>query len=224
MQRQYLAGEPLAVIAERSGMTIPTLVYRLARAGVPRRTVLRRQAALAELSALAAAGMTRCELAERFEVTRETIREWARIAGVTIPRQKKPRAPIDPSIARRYLEGESLAALAEELAIKKRTLSKRLHAGGVPSRYPLPRPVCPACGKRVSSRKTRLCRDCSRRYPPPKPRVCELEGCGRIFVPQASKVARGAGRFCSYAHWNLWRTGRPQSEWAASLPRGRLRR
>jgi hypothetical protein len=47
------------------------------------------------------------------------------------------------------------------------------------------------------------------------PRECELPTCDKVFVPQGEKAARGAGRFCSYAHWNKWRTGRPQSEWRA---------
>lgn len=213
---RYLEGEPVAAIARDSGVPTPTLYNRLFRAGVPSRGRLRRERALNELPALAAT-LTAEAMAARYGVVPATIKRWAEAIGVEllrVPRPTPPRRvpPLAPQIIHRYRDGESPAVLADELGISRRVLGYRLRVAGVPPRARPARAVCVACGRPTSSRGGK-CRDCARRYPLPAPRVCELAGCEIVFVPQAGKAARGAGRFSSYRCWNQWRSGRPQREW-----------
>jgi hypothetical protein len=111
----------------------------------------------------------------------------------------------------------SARAIGARLDLDRRTVARRVRsAGGKMRGKALSRGDCEACGKELITVGSRWHWDCQphmRKYPRPTPRECELESCHQTFVPQAGHVARGAGRFCSYKHWNLYRTGKPQSEW-----------
>jgi hypothetical protein len=213
LARRYIAGEPLADIARLAGVAAPTLVNRLRRAGVPSRRRTRRDHALEELRNLEAPE-TADALAERYGVTPGTIRTWAARAGIPLVTPRRPRSPrallpLPPEIVDRYLAGERTARLAAELGLTSWALRCRLRRRGI-TRPPRPEPTCARCGQPCTRRAT-LCRSCRRRHPPASPRPCE--GCGLIFIPPAAKLARGAGRFHSYACWNNWRRGRPQEQW-----------
>jgi hypothetical protein len=124
-------------------------------------------------------------------------------------------------LRRLYAEGYGSPRIAARVGCGHRIVLKHLRALGVPihhrGRRRLPRPPCLRCGAEAASPRHRYCAACTRRlrkrYPRPEPRVCELDGCDVVFTPQAVKVAAGAGRFCSYDHWNEWRRGRPQAGW-----------
>jgi hypothetical protein len=128
------------------------------------------------------------------------------------------RSPELEEIIRRYLAGESTYAIGASLGVTGKAIKGRLQRAGVPRRPPgtprLPRGDCEVCGEPLTRLRSRRHGRCRRRYPLPTPRVCEC-GCGCSFTPQAVHVARGAGRFATYACWNRWRTGRPQAEWRA---------
>jgi transposase len=89
-------------------------------------------------------------------------------------------------IAELYLAGNSQSEVARLLGWAKVTIRLHLDRAGIERRPPR----------------------CSQ-----PPRECELARCKTTFVPEADKVRRGAGRFCSYPCWNEWRTGKPQREW-----------
>ncbi len=128
--------------------------------------------------------------------------------------------------ASRYLAGENVGAIAAAFGRSQGNLRKHLRRAGVPIRPPGARRLhprelrqCPRCGRMFETvlapgREPRPKNHC-RKYPPPTPRPCEQ--CGRLFAPDPEKLARGAGRFCTYTCWNAWRTGRAQAEWRHSL-------
>jgi hypothetical protein len=106
--------------------------------------------------------------------------------------------------------------IGDRLELGVRTVRAHLRALGIPLRggRPRKRRHCKSgCGR--ETRTGRLycdhCRPLRAPLPKPGPRPCE--GCGRLFTPEASKLARGAGRFHDYDCWNRWRRGRPQREW-----------
>lgn len=104
-----------------------------------------------------------------------------------------------------YEAGHSLNEIAELLGVTGRTIRRRLQ-GCIQLRRAA-RGYCSICGKQVSSPRTRAHKACLRTNPRPAPRPCEQ--CDKQFTPHPEKLARGAGRFCAPACWNLWRTGRP---------------
>ena len=131
-----------------------------------------------------------------------------------------PELELDVELVRSYLARSApVRVLALEFGFTYRGLQRRLKRAGLTPRPRLPVPACATCGGRVSGRTVSRCRECLTRAKP-APRPCE--GCGRLFVPSADKLARGrGGRFHSYACWNAWRTGRPQREWRAISSRSR---
>jgi len=121
---------------------------------------------------------------------------------------RRRQTPLDPDLVRRYLERETLRALAHDYGLSLNALANRLRRAGIAPRPRLPAPQCPVCGGPASSRKVRRCRACRTR-PAPAPRECALDGCHVVFTPDADKLARGAGRYhsleCAYAD----RRGKP---------------
>jgi hypothetical protein len=126
------------------------------------------------------------------------------------------------TIAALYRDGLSTHRIAERLGLASHsTIARHLHALGVDMRRPgkvrrRQRGTCPRCGREALPGR-RYCgavcyAACRRKHPEPQPRACELDGCEIVFLPAAEKVARGAGRFHSYASWNQWRRGKPQRE------------
>ena len=186
----YLAGEPLATIAARAGITAAGVQARLAAAGIPRRTTVRREQALAELPALAAAGATLDDIKTRYGVSATTVADWTRRTGVKLPRKRRHRqSKVDDAtiadLVRAYNAGATLGELAAGARVTKRHVCRLLRDAGAPPRMGT--------------------------HPTPEPRSCAC-GCGRIFTPSGYKAARGAGRFCCREHWYRWRRNHPLAD------------
>ena len=232
----YLAGEPLATIAARAGITAAGVQARLAAAGIPRRTTVRREQALAELPALAAAGATLDDIKTRYGVSATTVADWTRRTGVKLPRKRRHRqSKVDDAtiadLVRAYNAGATLGELAAGARVTKRHVCRLLRDAGAPPRTgttiddttiaDLVRAYNAgatlgelAATARVTTRQVcRLLRDAGApprtgTHPTPEPRSCAC-GCGRIFTPSGYKAARGAGRFCSRACWYTFRREHP---------------
>jgi DNA-binding transcriptional ArsR family regulator len=129
-------------------------------------------------------GRTTGEIAAELGYSARTVRRHLHELGLLRRRVVDERER--RQIGRLYAGGLGIAEIARLLDRAHKTIREQLDLLGIPCR--------PSSSK-------------------PPPRTCELASCRKNFTPTADKLRRGAGRFCSYAHWNQWRTGRPQRKW-----------
>jgi hypothetical protein len=121
-----------------------------------------------------------------------------------------------------YRDELSTRTIADRVGLVSHTeIARQLRALGIALRprgkRTQPPPTCRRCGLEAPPGRIYCSPACCAagrcKHPQPEPRPCEH--CGRLFTPEAHKLARGAGRFCKYKCWNAYRRGKPQREWRA---------
>ncbi len=126
-------------VAARHGLNPRSVQRALRQVGAPTRSPAERSGSppIEELAQRFADGETTAEIAARYGVSERRVRERLRGHGVTLPRpthpqpHKRAQAEVD-ALVERYVRGETLAEIGQELGVTKARVGQLLRDSGAP--------------------------------------------------------------------------------------------
>lgn len=203
IREMALKGWSQAMIAQALGLSKQRVSVIVGELGLS--AVRAESDRVAAIRALASEGLTAAEAAARLGLAVGTVRQAARRHGIVFVRAKRPdwRGDIrDADVAKRWLAGESIVALAARFGCSESLISKRvgrMRAKGVlPARRPSALPAdapAPDAPRR---------RPVLRAAPPPAPEAapdCPVAALaarrGLGFVSDLQAIGRGAGEYAA---------------------------